>query len=87
MTRHYQPIKSSHPSGGSPAKDETPKCCARCRRGTPATGLGECGYLLACPNGCHDVVTLDPMRAIFAEAKALEDELYRNHPEARSNEQ
>lgn len=40
-----------HPSMGSPANDTRPLCCARCRRGTLATGLGPCGYDNRCR--CH----------------------------------
>jgi len=68
MSRHYQAIRSSHPSGGSP-EVAAQKCCARCRRGTPATGLGECGYGSAgCPNekcGCHKTREVQLLEAIF----------------------
>lgn len=85
MTRHGSlNSTTTHPALGTPATETKPRCCTRCRRGTPATGIGECGYLGNC--GCHNRPKIDPMRAIFAEAAALEDELYRNHPEARSNE-
>lgn len=31
------------------------RCCAKCRRGTLATGLGPCGYAGKCQ--CHKAVT------------------------------
>lgn len=36
----------------APDVERTP-CCAKCRRGTRAHGTLPCGYILACPNGCH----------------------------------
>lgn len=37
-----------------PDKGPRTSCCAKCRRGTRAFGELPCGYLLNCPNGCHD---------------------------------
>jgi len=78
VSKHYQPIPSNHPSGGSEARDTRPLCCARCRRGTLATGLGPCGYGdQGCPNvkcGCHK----DPLReAISYAAEGLANALDR----------
>lgn len=44
-------------NGGYPAPPTHPteppgkRCCAKCRRGTPAMGELPCGYALNCP--CH----------------------------------
>lgn len=88
MTRHGSLNSSTtHPALGTPATQTKPRCCARCRRGTPATGLGECGYLGKC--ACHrsvDEQMTAGMLGIIETEYRLEDELYRNHPEARSND-
>ena len=75
MTRHGSFNSSTvHPSGGTP-ETTAPKCCARCRRGTPATGLGECGYGSAgCPNekcGCHKTLR-DQVIELAAETLSRE---------------
>lgn len=64
-----------HPSMGSPANDTRPLCCARCRRGTPATGLGPCGYGdKGCPNvkcGCHIQAKSQNLEQIAAHSSSL----------------
>ena len=70
--------RSSHASMGSAEESTAPRCCARCRRGTPATGRGECGSVGSCR--CHDV---QEKRPIFDTSSGYVKELETR----RANEQ
>ena len=59
--------------------DAQSPCCARCRRGTPATGLGECGYGRECACHCPDAA-IASLRTIGGVYDVIAAAVFRDNP-------